>query len=334
MVNKLALSGVGVFPLLFALVREAAAAPILFALLFIARSGAGDEHAVSGMQTSFIGSCSAAEQHPTAVGAPAPAMVLRLLPGVCIFVDQLCSLVGVSLADPLSAAAWQPSQVVFTILICSCLGMEVLTARRALAAALTVAGALSLVLLADHGKQVGGANPRIGQYFFFANCLASSLEVILWRKLLTHARDPMAHIAVMAESYLIAAALMACACVATSFSPALVDFLCPTCSGSVWQLKPQALWGVGYSVIFQTVLGYAAQAWALRKADASLASLYATAQPVIAAGLVCALLLCGFNPGGVLRWPGPELGGALLIIMGLLVAQGGSAARPREAEPP
>merc|ERR1712154_481750 len=97
-----------------------------------------------------------------------------------------------------------------------------------------------------------------------------------------------AHIAVMAESYLVAACLMAFACVATSLSSDAVDFFCPECEGVVWQVKSEALWGVGYSVIIQTIVGYVAQAWALRTADASLASLYATAQPVLAAGVVCA----------------------------------------------
>eukprot|EP00932_Pfiesteria_piscicida_P014174 SRR837773.25881.p3 GENE.SRR837773.25881~~SRR837773.25881.p3 ORF type:complete len:126 (-),score=21.25 SRR837773.25881:528-860(-) len=61
--------------------------------------------------------------------------------------DQLCSLTGVSLADGVTAAAWQPSQVVFTLMISVCLGMESFTRWKALSMVLTIAGALCLVFL-------------------------------------------------------------------------------------------------------------------------------------------------------------------------------------------
>ena len=111
----------------------------------------------------------------------------------------------------------------------------------------------------------------------------------------------------MAESYLVASCLMAVALLAASGRRGLVDALCPECQGSAWHLPPSALWAVAYAVVFQTLVGYLAQAWALRHAEASLASLYATAQPIAAALLTCALLLLGLNPGGVLVWPGLEI---------------------------
>jgi len=318
-VNKLALSGAGMYPLFFALLREVTAAPLLVALLLCARRWQrSHEDEVCAEPVA----CASEESSP----APTHSIALRILPGVFIFIDQLCSLCGVALADPFSAAAWQPSQVVFTMVICSLLGMEVLTVRKSLAALLTVAGAIALVVLDDHvGQSGGGASPRVGHFFFFVNCLASSLEVIVWRRLLQHASCPSAHIAVMAESYLVAACLMVCACVATSFSPDAVNFFCPQCEGSAWHFKPEALWAVGYSVIIQTLVGYLAQAWALRVADASLASLYATAQPIMAAALVCLLMLGSINPGDALRWPGKEMFGAVLIIAGLFVYAGHSS---------
>lgn len=328
-VNKLGLSGAGVSPLLFGLLREAAAAPLLLALVWLsALQGAGrSARAAAGREP--VGLQGLRGGRPVAPGAPWPAarpLVARALPGVFIFIDQLCSLSGVALADPLSAAAWQPSQVIFTLLIGACLGMEALNRWRVLGALLTVIGALCLTFLdgAD-GCMSGGDLPRrypkAGHLFFLANCVASSLEVVLWRRLLQHATAPLAHFAVMAESYLVAACLMAGAFLATSFSKDAVDFFCPECGGNAWHLPPQALWAVGYSVVFQTLLGYVSQAWALRHAESSLASLYATMQPLMAAIVTCALLLCGINPNGVLHWPRHELVGALWIVAGLLVAE-------------
>merc|ERR1712183_437242 len=120
---------------------------------------------------------------------------------------------------------------------------------------------------------------------------------------------------------------MAAACIVTSVSPATMAFLCPECGGDAWRLPPQALPCIGYSVVFQTILGYVSQAWALRRAESSVASLWATAQPVVTACVTCMLLTCGINPGSVLEWPGRELFGAALIVAGLCVTEGAAAAR-------
>mmetsp|Transcript_87477 Transcript_87477/g.171110 ORF Transcript_87477/g.171110 Transcript_87477/m.171110 type:complete len:142 (+) Transcript_87477:2-427(+) len=117
---------------------------------------------------------------------------------------------------------------------------------------------------------------------------------------------------------------MAGTCVSMSFSRTAVDFLCPACNGAAWRVPPSALWSILYSVIFQTLVAYCAQAWALRYAPASLASFYATAQPIMAALVTCTLLVFGYNPGGVLHWPSYELLGGALIIAGLALEEVGS----------
>jgi drug/metabolite transporter (DMT)-like permease len=89
--------------------------------------------------------------------------------------------------------------------------------------------------------------------------------------------------------------------------------------GNAWHLPPEALWAIGYSVIFQTIIGYCAQAWALRYAESSLVALYATMQPVSATAISCMVLSFGWSPPGVLAWPGREMSGAVLIIIGLMV---------------
>mmetsp|Transcript_89551 Transcript_89551/g.187086 ORF Transcript_89551/g.187086 Transcript_89551/m.187086 type:complete len:378 (+) Transcript_89551:242-1375(+) len=313
-VNKLGLSGAGISPLLFALIRELTATPLLILLLLWGRRqrnrGRRERNEAPKVEQR---SCS--------------RIVLRILPGFFIFVDQLCSLTGVTLADGVTGAAWQPSQVVFTLMISVCLGMEILTPWKVISMLLTVAGALCLVFLGGHegGAETGKDYYLVGQLFFCFNCLASSMEVIVWRKLLsTNEGEEGSHFAVMAESYLVAACFMVVANVFLSFSPAAVDFLCPKCNGDPWHVPGRALYAITYSVIFQTIIAYVCQAWALRFAPASLASLYATAQPIMAALVTVLLLIIGFNPSNLLHWPGLENVGAFFIIAGLLVAEYGS----------
>jgi drug/metabolite transporter (DMT)-like permease len=319
------LSGVGMLPLFFAFLREICAAPILFCILLSTRWALKRRRVAidrDGRDLAIAGDVDS--DHVSEVGSSSSRIgerALRLLPGIFIFIDQACSLTGVTLADPVSAAAWQPSQVIFTTAISALLGMEVLTMRKGIGILLTVGGALCLVFLSSDAAGSTGPSPMIGNVFFFSNCLASSLEVIMWRKLLCHATSPIEGFGVMAESYLVAACLMALACIATSYSPAATDFFCPECHGDPWHLPPQALWSVAYSIVFQTVVGYCAQAWALCYAESSLVALYATIQPITASVFTCALLACGFNPHGVLRWPGKEMIGALLIIIGLMIVE-------------
>lgn len=320
-------------PLLYAFVREAAAAPILLILLRVAkRTGSPALPAECGSETSSSQADRLNEEDPSLPDEPQEhSLWLRALPGLFIFVDQFGSMAGVTLADPVSAAAWQPSQVVFTMLLSACLGLEVLTKSKAFGGLLAISGALFLVFVAGNsggGTDSSRRSAQLGQLFFAMSCLASSLEVLAWRKLLKHATSPLAHVAVMAESYLVAACFMATACLLTSFFRPATDLFCPECHGNPWRFPPRALLTVTYSVVFQTVLGFLSQAWALRFAEPSTASLYATVQPIAATGTTCALLLLGINPGGVLTWPGWEMLGGLLIGLGLIVAELGDKKCP------
>lgn len=355
-VNKLGLSGTGMSPMLFALIREASAAPLLLLLLacirgepcpwfgFAAESALVDAPATeeegrrdggllrmeaverAAHRASWSEGGRSANSPRSRRRARCRKVLWRFLPGVFIFVDQFCSLTGNKLAGPTSAAAWQPSQIVFTICVSVCIGQEALTGRKVCGMVLVFAGAVCLVWLGgrSHGVSGGGSNPRAGQLFFLFNCLASSLEVVVWRSLLRHSRSPTAHLAVMAESYLAAAVLMCTACVIVSSFPAAVNFLCPECDGNPWRLPPDAVWAIVYSVVFQTIVGYCAQAWALRYADSSLVALYSATQPIFATLLSCALLVLGIDPRGSLSWPGIEMSGSVLIVLGLLVTISGS----------
>ena len=74
-------------------------------------------------------------------------MLLQMLPGFFIFMDQLCQLTGLNFAGPTYQSAWQPAQVIFTLLISALFGLERLTPFRGLGALLAIGGVLCLFLL-------------------------------------------------------------------------------------------------------------------------------------------------------------------------------------------
>eukprot|EP00929_Paragymnodinium_shiwhaense_P059012 TRINITY_DN29543_c0_g1_i2.p1 TRINITY_DN29543_c0_g1~~TRINITY_DN29543_c0_g1_i2.p1 ORF type:complete len:505 (+),score=57.36 TRINITY_DN29543_c0_g1_i2:28-1515(+) len=346
-VNKLCLSGLGMNPLFYAFLREAFSCPLLYIAYFVGESTTwrtdGDE----------LDALSSLEEPRSPRISGAQYWLLRFVPGVFIFMDQFCALVGLKLASATSSAAWQPSQLIFTTVIGVCLGLEVLTRRKCVGVLLTICGALCLAFLVQPDVQsmrlsmqhpeafrasaslspqrkIGAiaatsanSDERLGQLFFCVNSLASSLEVIVWRKILKRSVSPLEHLRVMAEAYLVSAWMMLGACYMTGQHRPFLDFVCPECEGNAWHLPRGAYVALAYAVIFQTMFGYCSQAWALRHADASLASLYATVQPIVATAVSCGLLLVGFNPNDALRWPGREMIGAVLIICGLFVAIGG-----------
>lgn len=322
-VNKLGLSGIGVSPLLYAFVREAMATPILCVLLLVGvhREKGQQRLDAAAAQSSSEGIEEANNERQMPKWK---MLLLRGLPGFFIFVDQLGSLSGNAFAGPLATAAWQPSQVVMTLALCVLMGVEELNVWNSLSMVFTVGGALCLVLLGGRDEDVKGRDSRkyyIGQAFLFGNCLASSLEVIIWRYLLSDSRSNSAHLRVMAESYLIAAICMSIACSLSSLSPASVDFFCPECGGNAWRLPVRTLWPIAYSVLIQTIAGYLLLAWALKNAQASTAALYSTAQPVMSIVVTCALLWMNINPHHVLEWPSQEVIGAVLIVAGLLMSE-------------
>merc|ERR1712107_979303 len=161
------------------------------------------------------------------------------------------------------------------------LGQEKLTARRVIALFLTIGGGLCLALPHRESTGVPGLRQCVGSLFFLGNCLCASIEVVLWRRQMRHSTNQFAYLAIMAESYLAAALLMVAASIVVGSSPDFTHFFCPDCDG--WPAWPprQAVWSIFYAVLFQMLIGYCAQAWALRYVDSSWASLYTTLQPVM-----------------------------------------------------
>lgn len=289
-------------PLVFGLCREACAAPILLLIGILWRR----DH-------DSLGSLWPTRGH----------FFCGFIPGLFIFLDQMCSLCGLAVADSSSAAAWQPSQVAFTAMMSVALRTERCTYHMLVGVLLTLGGGVILALLdpdGHAGDQFGGSSQsKWGQLFFCGNCLASSCTVVALRWVLTHTNASAT--IVTAQCYFAAASCMVVASLVVNSNPQTAKLFCPSCDERhLWHIPLESIYSIAYSVIFQTVLAYNLQSWAARHEVASTVSLYSALQPVVSVILSTGLLLAGINPNHALVWPGWNLLGAPFILCGLLVA--------------
>lgn len=302
--NRLGLSATtsGLNPLVFGLCREACAAPLLLIVGFSRRR---EHDSVLSLWPTW--------RH----------LLCGFVPGLFIFLDQLCMLCGLTIADSSSAAVWQPSQVAFTAMMSVALRTESCTYSMFFGVWLTLGGGVLLSILEPDGHagdQIGGQpNNKWGQLFFCCNCLASSCTVIALRWVLT-ATNASATI-VTAQCYFAAACCMVIASLIVNSNPKTAKLFCPDCDElHPWRIPSESIYAIAYSIIFQTVLAYNLQSWAARHAVASTVSLYSALQPVVSIILSSGLLISGINPNNALVWPGWNLLGAPLILCGLYVA--------------
>ena len=199
-------------PLLFALIREGTAGPLL-------------------MGASLL-------LTPTRVADVVREWKEFLWLGLFIYGNQLLFIIGLKLSNPVAGSIWQPSQPVFTSAIAIWLGWEAPSARRIGGIVVAFVGcALMVYLSSSDSSSKSLVNELVGNVFFFFNCLATSLYVIKSKPLLR--RFPA--LAVTAWSYMIASLLMLATAVTLNNLRPCLDFLCPDCEGQGWRVPVAAL---------------------------------------------------------------------------------------------
>lgn len=248
-------------PLLFALIREGTAGPLLMA--------------------------AAAAWAPTRVGDVLHEWRDFLWLGFFIFSNQLFFILGLKLSNPVAGSIWQPSQPIFTAAIAVWLGTEKPSRRRAFGICVAFAGCAAMVALSSSGGSNNAlVNELVGNCFFFLNCLATSLYVIRCKPLLR--RFPA--LAVTAYSYMLASLMMGCTAVALNSARPALDFLCPDCGGRGWRVPAAALPALAYWILAQSCAAYGLMTWGNKYASASLVSAYTVLQPVTSSALTALIL--------------------------------------------
>lgn len=301
-------------PLLFALLREGCAGPILLAAAHV--------------------------WTPTRVGDVVREWREFALLGLFIFGNQVSFIVGLKLSNPVAGAIWQPSQPIFTAVLAIWLGMEKPSARRLAGIGVAFVGCAAMVYLSASSVGVGSSalvDEIAGNCFFFVNCLATSLYVIRSKPLLR--RFPA--LAVTAWSYMVAALFMAVTAVALNSSRAALDFLCKDCGGDAWRVPEAALLALAYWILFQSVGAYALMTWGNVHASASLVSAYTVLQPVTSSLLTALILASGAyrncaradDDDACLSMPGVGDLGAIGVVIGLYLVITSEVAPPKSAPP-
>lgn len=258
--------------------------------------------------------------------------------GVSVFLIQFCFLVGLAWIPSTSAAAWAPSQPIFTACIGIAAGWEKASLRKLGGIGLGFIGGLLLILLgtSDNSRmpvERAGlsdvAVSAIGNSLFFCNCMATALFLIASKRALASgvSGQKPRPVALTAGAYCIALAIMLPVHILVLGSVNVRKLVIAPGSHAPppsWTVPKGAWPALAYCVIFQSVLGYVGLTWAVRFMDASIVSLYSVLTPVVACTLSTICIAAGYNPNGVLELPGKNLVGAPLVICGLLCVVSGN----------
>lgn len=216
--------------------------------------------------------------------------VLALLGGLGVFANQGLFITGLKFTTATNAAILMLSVPVFAAAAAATLGVERLSSGRLVGILLSVAGALVLVnplRFSTHGTST------LGNVLILTNGLCYALFLVLQRPVL--ARIPWR--TMIAWSFLFGAVgvLLVAIPSLAALEPAKV---------------PSGAWlGVGYIVVFPTVIAYAANTWAVRRSSPALVAAYNTLQPLVTATLASVFL------GERFGWV--EGAGLVLIVTGL-----------------
>lgn len=203
------------------------------------------------------------------------------------------------------------------------LGLEPPSVVRAAGILVAFAGCAIMVALSAEAAPNGLAREIAGNVFFFVNCLATALYVILSKDML-RVYPPLC---VTAWSYLTAACFMVLTTVTVNNASEAVNFLCPDCHGA-WHVPVETLWALAYWIVFQSCVSYALLTWGNKFATRTLSMSYSVLQPVTATLLTALIVFPGLYPScksvdddteGCLQPPGLGDLGAVGVFFGLFL---------------
>ncbi|KAK3288282.1 hypothetical protein CYMTET_4237 [Cymbomonas tetramitiformis] len=290
-------------PVLFALIREMVAGPILVAIALFLEG--------------------------------APKIKLKdlwmfALSGFFVFANQFGFIVGEKLSNAVIGSAWQPSQPIMTVTIAIFLGWESATPFKLLGIFIAFGGAAFMVFYGQHFSS-SSTGLLAGNILFFLNCLGTALYVITTKPLINTYKYP--PITVTGFSYIFGSLFMAVTAVTINTVPGGVKFVCPVdenteevfrcghhyCSCDTWTVPDNAWIPLAYWIVFNSVLAYFLLTWGNRYADASKVLGYTALQPLTSA-LVSLIIItiAGKSKYPDLKEPGMNGLGGVGIVFGLL----------------
>lgn len=231
---------------------------------------------------------------------------LALLGFLGVFANQLLFISGLELTTATNASILMPSIPVFAVAVGAALGIERVGRYRTLGILLSAAGAL--VMVNPFGFSLADGT-LLGNGMILANCLCFATFLVVQRPILR--RLPWR--TVIAGAFVFGAA-------------GVLAVAWPRLAATDLAALPDAAWwGLGYIVLFPTVVTYSLNTWAIRRSSPSLPAAYTTFQPVATATLAAVVL--GERPGWL------DAAGFVLIVAGLLIVSKRTERRARESAP-
>ena len=146
-------------PVLFALVREGCAGPILVLMAF-----------------------ALTREVPRIRDAP-----VFLVAGLAIFANQLGYIVGLSLTDATTGSAWQPTQPIFVSIIAMALQMERFSFLKVLGVLVGFAGCAFMCLFGQSLAEVSKVY-ILGNVCFFVNCFGTAVYILVSKLILSRCK--------------------------------------------------------------------------------------------------------------------------------------------------
>jgi len=223
--------------------------------------------------------------------------------GLTLFGSQFGFLIGITLAGPVTASVWQPSQPILMAFVCVIMGWELWNSKRMVGVALAFCGCIIMVVLSPHAPDDETTESAtssskstlfwIGNLLFFINCMSDPSYVLVSKRLL----DVFSPLMVTAVSYFISATYMAIATILSLLVTANSSYSFDDPNDPMWVwshgsiLPPMdALPAILYLIFFSSVAAYALINWANQYATGTLVMSYTVLQPVSAVVLTVILL--------------------------------------------
>uniref|UniRef100_A0A7S2XFP5 EamA domain-containing protein n=1 Tax=Lotharella oceanica TaxID=641309 RepID=A0A7S2XFP5_9EUKA len=230
--------------------------------------------------------------------------------GAFIFLSQVCFIVGLKLSNAVIGSAWQPSQSIMVTAIAIAIGRERATFFKISGILLAFGGALFIVLYGADFE--AGSSELSGNILYFINCLGTALYIICSKPMFSVYPS----MSITAWSYISAAIMIVITALVVNTVPEMYNFLCDDCpAGSQWHVPPNAWYALIYWILFTSVACYILLTWANQHADASMVLAYTPVQPATSALLSFVIIQTGLS--SELQEPGYNALGIIGIFLGL-----------------
>lgn len=287
--GKMGLSGTN--PIVFALVREATAGPLLLLVAYLLER-----------RKSFESISITRDMFPFFIS------------GLCLYGSNLTYILGLKFSNSTTASVWQPAQPLFITCMAIYLKLEKATLLKFMGIAVAAAGCLFVSLWDSESGDNNAKNELLGNLLFFLQGLSCAGFWVGQKPLLK--RFPA--ITVVGISDIIACGLMSITALLINNVSQLLDFVCEDCTDSTgWVVNQSSWWAIAYWIFAGSILAYLLQSWGNMNIDASVLGIYTVIQPIVSVIASTIIIALSSVPHWDLKGLSVADVGAVAIIAGL-----------------